>query len=94
MATIRKKNAIKAWKEGCDDVKKVIETLFPDIDFHETTYKKGDIILIKATIVQIDGSDMPYAIHPVTCPAIEEDEPEEDEHVYWIHESAIMDNPE
>ena len=59
MATIKKENAIKAWEEGCEDVRAVLENLFPDITFPKFPFKEGDKVLVECTIVGIDEHDSP-----------------------------------
>ncbi len=67
MAQIKKENAIKAWKEGCEDVRKVLENLFPDIDFtvSHLKFKKDAKFNSIIKIVDLDfepDTNLPYQI--------------------------------
>lgn len=42
--TITKENVKKAWGEGCEDVKRTLERLFPDVFEEKQEFKVGDIV--------------------------------------------------
>ena len=67
MATIKKENAIKAWEEGCNDVKQVLENLFPDIEFKPKSKYQNQIgkkfnIIGTLTEIEEDDNSYPYQL--------------------------------
>ena len=66
---IKKENAIVAWHAGCRDVRKVLENLFPTIEFKiPKKYHAGDVILIPFIIkdARADDDDIyPYEVEPL-----------------------------
>lgn len=55
-----KEKVIKAYNEGCSDVKKVLENMFDKETFQQTFYKAGQIFLNKITnqrylLAQVDS---------------------------------------
>ena len=68
MATIKKENAIKAWEEGCEDVKNVLQNLFPDIEFPRFPYEEGQEVLVKMYIQDTD----PNTDHDVGVAAMDD----------------------
>jgi hypothetical protein len=55
MMNIKKEDAIKAYNEGCNDVKKVLKNLFPDIEFEKPPkFKVGDKVWVEAVVDVVD----------------------------------------
>ena len=63
---IKKEDAVKAYREGCEDVKQVLKTLFSSIDFDAETQaikiRKGKRLLLEAKFLEFDGDDSTYKI--------------------------------
>lgn len=85
---ITKENAKAAWDAGCSDVKRVLEKLFPEMEFETPKkYIKGEkySITLEIEVIGNDRSDTPYHVSSVGA----EDDDGEEFLDTWISEEQF-----